>query len=170
MHTFDSNRLLLSSPSTTSTVSSPLTHFRYLILRSTIVASMDLYTVLSTGLRTNIWSSLFQKQETGWPFQLLSVACLSLAAKMEELYVPWLLDLQMLEPTYVFEPKTIQRMELLVLATLKWRLRSVTPFDFLHYFISMLPSSASTPDSVSTLHSLASNIILNTTRGKTLSN
>ncbi|KAI3445878.1 hypothetical protein Pfo_002543 [Paulownia fortunei] len=102
--------------------------------------------------------------ETGWPFQLLSAACLSLAAKMEELYVPLLLDLQMLEPTYVFEPKTIQRMELLVLATLKWRLRSVTPFDYLHYFISMLPSPASKPDSVSTVHSLASNIILNTTR------
>ncbi|XP_011088164.1 cyclin-D1-1-like isoform X1 [Sesamum indicum] len=102
--------------------------------------------------------------ETGWPFQLLSLTCLSLAAKMEELYVPLLLDLQMLETTYVFEPKTIQRMELLVMATLKWRLRSVTPFDYLHYFISMLPSSASKPDSATTLHSIASNIILNTTR------
>ncbi|KAL0356915.1 UNVERIFIED_CONTAM: Cyclin-D1-1 [Sesamum calycinum] len=103
--------------------------------------------------------------ETGWPFQLLSLTCLSLAAKMEELYVPLLLDLQMLETTYVFEPKTIQRMELLVMATLKWRLRSVTPFDYLHYFISMLPSSASKSDSsASTLHSIASNIILNTTR------
>ncbi|PIN18366.1 G1/S-specific cyclin D [Handroanthus impetiginosus] len=101
--------------------------------------------------------------ESGWPFQLLSVACLSLAAKMEELYVPLLLDLQMLETTYIFEPKTIQRMELLVMATLKWRLRSVTPFDYLHYFISRI-STASRPDSVSTIHSLASNIILNTTR------
>lgn len=90
---------------------------------------------------------------------------------MEELYVPLLLDLQMLETTYVFEPKTIQRMELLVMATLKWRLRSVTPFDYLHYFISMLPSSASKPDSASTLqYSVASNIILNTTRGNPLNN
>ncbi|KAL0384306.1 UNVERIFIED_CONTAM: Cyclin-D1-1 [Sesamum radiatum] len=103
-------------------------------------------------------------KETGWPFQLLSLTCLSLAAKMEELYVPLLLDLQMLETTYVFEPKTIQRMELLVMATLKWRLRSVTPFDYLHYFISMLPSSASKPDSSSTVQSIASEIILNTTR------
>lgn len=30
----------------------------------------------------------------GWPLQLLSVACLSLAAKMEEPLVPSLLDLQ----------------------------------------------------------------------------
>lgn len=30
----------------------------------------------------------------GWPLQLLAVACLSLAAKMEERLVPSLLDLQ----------------------------------------------------------------------------
>lgn len=108
--------------------------------------------------------SLYTLPESGWPFQLLSVTCLSLAAKMEELDVPLLLDLQMFETTYIFEPKTIQRMELLVLSTLKWRLRSVTPFDYLHYFISMLPSSASNSDPVSVRHSVASDIILNTTR------
>ncbi|XP_057788120.1 cyclin-D4-1-like isoform X2 [Salvia miltiorrhiza] len=102
--------------------------------------------------------------ETGWSFQLLSVACLSLAAKMEELHVPWLLDLQTLERTYIFEPKTIQRMELLVLATLNWRLRSVTPFDYLHHFISMLPSSAASPSFDFAVHTVASNIILNTSR------
>lgn len=32
----------------------------------------------------------------GWPLQLLAVACLSLAAKMEERLVPSLLDLQVL--------------------------------------------------------------------------
>ena len=34
------------------------------------------------------------QQTDGWPWQLLSVACLSLAAKMEEPLVPSLLDLQ----------------------------------------------------------------------------
>ncbi|GFY89508.1 similar to CYCLIN D3;2 [Actinidia rufa] len=63
----------------------------------------------------------------GWPFQLLAVACLSVAAKMEEPFVPLLLDLQVLEPRFVFEPKTVQRMELWVMANLDWRLRSVTP-------------------------------------------
>ncbi|KAK4491153.1 hypothetical protein RD792_001883 [Penstemon davidsonii] len=84
---------------------------------------------------------------------------------MEEIYVPLLLDLQLDgDPTcrYVFEPKTVQRMELWVMATLNWRLRSVTPFDYLHYFISKLPSCNS--DSISVVQSLASNLILNTTR------
>ena len=34
------------------------------------------------------------QQTSGWPLQLLSVTCLSLAAKMEEPLVPSLLDLQ----------------------------------------------------------------------------
>lgn len=37
---------------------------------------------------------LMFQQANGWPMQLLSVACLSLAAKMEEPLVPSLLDLQ----------------------------------------------------------------------------
>ncbi|XP_047977780.1 cyclin-D1-1-like isoform X1 [Salvia hispanica] len=98
--------------------------------------------------------------ETGWQFQLLSIACLSLAAKMEELHVPCLVELQSLERTYIFEPKTVQRMELLILTTLDWRLRSVTPFDYLDNFISMLPSSSASAAN----HSVASDIILNTSR------
>ncbi|CAM8984131.1 unnamed protein product [Rhodiola kirilowii] len=72
----------------------------------------------------------------GWPYQLLSVTCLSLAAKMEELLVPSLIDLQMegVVAKHIFEPKTVQRMELLVLSVLGWRLRSITPFNFLLVF------------------------------------
>lgn len=40
------------------------------------------------------WNSF--QDNNGWPWQLLSVACLSLAAKMEETAVPSLLDLQVL--------------------------------------------------------------------------
>jgi cyclin D1/2/4, plant len=36
---------------------------------------------------------------------------------------------------YVFEAKTIQRMELLVLSTLKWRMQAVTPFSYIDYFL-----------------------------------
>ncbi|KAL6282921.1 hypothetical protein ACE6H2_013850 [Prunus campanulata] len=89
-----------------------------------------------------------------WPFQLLSVACLSLAAKMEEPNVPFILDLQ------IFEPRTVQRMELRVMTILNWRLRSITPFDFLHHFIANLPSSSSS----SSLFSASSDLILSTTR------
>lgn len=42
---------------------------------------------------------------------------------------------QVCEAKFVFEAKTIQRMELLVLSTLKWRLRAVTPFSFVDYFL-----------------------------------
>ncbi|KAJ1258765.1 hypothetical protein BS78_10G100600 [Paspalum vaginatum] len=70
----------------------------------------------------------------GWAFQLLSVACLSLAAKMEETSVPSLLDLQIESKSCIFEPRTVQRMELLVLAELDWRLRSLTPFAFIDLF------------------------------------
>ncbi|XP_072979823.1 cyclin-D2-1-like isoform X3 [Typha angustifolia] len=69
-----------------------------------------------------------------WALQLLAVTCLSLAAKMEETLVPSLLDLQVEEAKYIFRPRTILRMELLVLTALNWRLRSVTPFTFIDFF------------------------------------
>ncbi|KAF4395447.1 hypothetical protein G4B88_010911 [Cannabis sativa] len=77
----------------------------------------------------------------GWPLQLLSVACLSLAAKMEEPLVPSLLDLQVEGSKYIFEPRTIRRMELLVLNVLDWRLRSITPFSFTGFFACKLDST-----------------------------
>ncbi|KAK4773764.1 hypothetical protein SAY87_028783 [Trapa incisa] len=67
-----------------------------------------------------------------WRTQLTAVACLSLAAKIHESHVPLLLDLQV-ESKYVFEAKTIQRMELLVLSTLGWRMYPVTPVSFFHH-------------------------------------
>ncbi|KAK4481876.1 hypothetical protein RD792_012787 [Penstemon davidsonii] len=70
----------------------------------------------------------------GWPIQLLSVACLSLAAKMEEPLVPSLLDLQVEGAKFIFESRNIQRMELLVLRVLDWRLRSISPFCYLSFF------------------------------------
>lgn len=101
----------------------------------------------------------------GWPLQLLSVACLSLAAKMEETQVPLLLDLQIFDPRFVFEPKTVQRMELRVMSVLNWRLNSITPFDYLHYFISKLPASSSEPGSFTRFLWSSSDLIIRTTRG-----
>ena len=62
------------------------------------------------------------------------MACLSIAAKMEECNVPLLADFPMED--YNFESKTIQRMEFLVLNTLEWQVNFITPFRYLHYFIS----------------------------------
>ncbi|KAI3820242.1 hypothetical protein L1987_07786 [Smallanthus sonchifolius] len=77
-------------------------------------------------------------KDKAWMMQLLAVACLSLASKMEETEVPLILDLQVCESRFVFEAKIIQKMELLVLTTLKWRMQTVTPFSFVDAFIGKL--------------------------------
>ncbi|XP_022752448.1 cyclin-D3-1-like [Durio zibethinus] len=76
--------------------------------------------------------------EKPWMTQLVAVACLSLAAKVEETQVPLLLDLQVEESRYVFEAKTIQSMEILVLSTLQWKMNPVTPLSFLDYIARRL--------------------------------
>uniref|UniRef100_A0A0E0DYX8 Uncharacterized protein n=1 Tax=Oryza meridionalis TaxID=40149 RepID=A0A0E0DYX8_9ORYZ len=67
--------------------------------------------------------------------QLLAVASLSLAAKMEETVVPHPLDLQVCDAKYVFETRTIKRMELAVLNALKWRMQAVTACSFIDYYL-----------------------------------
>ncbi|KAK8552031.1 hypothetical protein V6N12_040647 [Hibiscus sabdariffa] len=76
------------------------------------------------------------KSEKSWAIHLPSVACLSLAAKMEEIQIPALSEFQI--EGYNFASKTIQRMELLVLDTWEWRMSLITPFAFLHFFIKEL--------------------------------
>lgn len=77
----------------------------------------------------------FQKGKS-WIVRLLSTACLSLAAKMEELSAPMLSEYQ--SEDCGFDSNTIQRMELLILSTLEWRMSSVTPFAYLGHFRSKL--------------------------------
>ena len=48
------------------------------------------------------------------------------------------MNLQVCEARFVFEAKTIQKVELLVLTTLKWRMQTVTPFSFIVAFIGKL--------------------------------
>lgn len=100
-------------------------------------------------------------QSKGWLFQLISVACLSLAAKMEEPLVPSLYDIQIEGTKFIFEPRTIRRMELLVLSALDWRLRSVTPFNFIHFFANKIDSTGSVMRS---LVSRATEVVLIITR------
>ncbi|PKU65907.1 cyclin-D4-1 [Dendrobium catenatum] len=97
-----------------------------------------------------------------WMAQLLAVACLSLAAKMEEATVPLFLDLQVAEAKFVFEARTIQRMELLLLSTLKWRMQSVTPFSFIECFLRKL-NGGDLPSELSI--SRAVKLILGTIKG-----
>ncbi|KAG6705244.1 hypothetical protein I3842_07G170700 [Carya illinoinensis] len=97
-----------------------------------------------------------------WTMQLLAIACLSLAAKVEETEVPLSLDLQVGDAKFVFEARTIQRMELLVLSTLRWRMQAVTPFSFIDYFLCKINGDP-TPLRTSILRSIQ--LILSTLKG-----
>ncbi|XP_051117651.1 cyclin-D5-1 [Andrographis paniculata] len=89
-----------------------------------------------------------------WKIQLLSIACLSLAAKMEECEVRSLTEYHVDE--YQFRGNTVQRMELLVLNALDWKMSYVTPYTYLKYFIFKLCGK-----SISNEHAnLASDLVL----------
>ncbi|KAL9313038.1 hypothetical protein ACSQ67_018490 [Phaseolus vulgaris] len=83
-------------------------------------------------------STLHFQDGKPWMTHLAAVACLSLAAKVEETQVPLLLDLQVEEGRYLFEAKTIKRMEILVLSTLGWKMNPPTPLSFLDYITRRL--------------------------------
>ncbi|PRQ28696.1 putative cyclin [Rosa chinensis] len=72
-----------------------------------------------------------------WVSRLVEVACLSLAAKMKNTSFSFS-DFQRREEGFMFEAQTINKMELVILDTLNWRMRSITPFSFLHFFVSLV--------------------------------
>lgn len=94
--------------------------------------------VLAVNYLDRFLFSVHLQKEKPWMAQLAAVSCLSLAAKVEETQVPLLLDFQVEDSKYVFEAKTIQRMEILVLSTLKWKMNPVTPISFLDYITRRL--------------------------------
>ncbi|NP_001312137.1 cyclin-D3-1-like [Nicotiana tabacum] len=94
--------------------------------------------ILAINYFDRFLSSLHFQKDKPWMIQLVAVTCLSLAAKVEETQVPLLLDFQVEDAKYVFEAKTIQRMELLVLSSLKWRMNPVTPLSFVDHIIRRL--------------------------------
>ncbi|KAL6878241.1 hypothetical protein ACP4OV_012411 [Aristida adscensionis] len=69
-----------------------------------------------------------------WMQQLLSVACLSIATKMDGTAGPHFVDLQDCDANYMFDAKTIMDMEIHVLTSLQWRMQAVTPFSYIDYF------------------------------------
>jgi hypothetical protein len=42
------------------------------------------------------------------------------------------------EPKFVFQAKTIQRMELMILSSLGWKMRALTPCSFIDYFLAKI--------------------------------
>lgn len=65
---------------------------------------------------------------------------------------------------FVFEARTIQRMELLVLSTLKWRMQAVTPFSFIDYFLTKINGGDQIASSSSIVKCIE--LILSTLQGK----
>ncbi|KAA8524490.1 hypothetical protein F0562_010913 [Nyssa sinensis] len=70
-----------------------------------------------------------------WVLRLLAVSCVSLALKMRRTEFS-VTDIQQ-DGGFIFDTQTICRMEFLILGALKWRMRSITPFSFIHFFISL---------------------------------
>lgn len=60
------------------------------------------------------------------------MACLSLAIKLEEHHAPRLSEFRV--DARAFDSASIQRMELLVMSTLEWRMFAVTPFSYISCF------------------------------------
>ncbi|KAK0590627.1 hypothetical protein LWI29_029653 [Acer saccharum] len=82
-------------------------------------------------------SSQEMPQPKPWMLRLLAISCISLAAKMTKTEFN-LTDFQGRgDGGLIFDTQTIQRMEYLILGALKWRMRSITPFSFLCFFISL---------------------------------
>lgn len=103
------------------------------------------FSTLTAILALNYLDRFFMRfeyqQEKPWMMHLASVTALSLAAKVEETNVPLLLDLQLrfnVDSKHVFETKTIQKMELLMLSTLEWKMNLVTPLSFVDHVMRRL--------------------------------
>ncbi|XVE76395.1 hypothetical protein DITRI_Ditri12bG0169200 [Diplodiscus trichospermus] len=71
-----------------------------------------------------------------WMVELLSIACLSIASKFNEISFPSLDELQVEDLEHSFQPRTIQQMELLLLQALKWRLSSTTTYSYIELITS----------------------------------
>nr|TKS16618.1 putative cyclin-D6-1 [Populus alba] len=90
---------------------------------------------LAVNYLDRLLSSQGIPQPKPWLFRLLAVACVSLAAKMKEAEF-YISDIQG-DGGFVFDSRTIQKMEVLILGALNWRMRSITPFSFISFFISL---------------------------------
>ncbi|XP_009353212.2 putative cyclin-D6-1 [Pyrus x bretschneideri] len=97
--------------------------------------SDDLLLYLAVNYLDRFLSCQGVLQPKPWLIKLLAITCISLASKMRKSEFS-LLDVQG-DGGIIFDTQTIQRMELLILGALKWRMRSITPFSFMSFVISL---------------------------------
>nr|GLL24287.1 putative cyclin-D7-1 [Ipomoea trifida] len=81
-----------------------------------------------------------------WMFDLLSVACLSVATKFNETDPPPLHEIQMEGVENLLGSDLIQRMELTLLEALGWRLSSTTPYSYLHLLTASFQFQQTLPE------------------------
>ncbi|RDX90279.1 Cyclin-D3-2, partial [Mucuna pruriens] len=130
---------LLSKQTATHSTLSPRHHVvRWISTLSKFHGFAALTTVLAVNYFDRFAATLRFQWDKPWMTQLAAVACVSLAAKVEETRVPLLFDFQLEESKFVFEAKTIQRMELLLLSTLQWKMNPVTPISFFQHILTTL--------------------------------
>ncbi|XP_044503631.1 putative cyclin-D6-1 isoform X2 [Mangifera indica] len=90
---------------------------------------------LASNYMDRFLSSQVMPQPDPRMLQLLAISCLSLAAKMRKM--EFTLTHFRGDAGLIFDTQTIERMEYVILGALNWRMRSVTPFSFLSFFISL---------------------------------
>ncbi|XP_027348206.1 putative cyclin-D6-1 [Abrus precatorius] len=111
-------------------------------LISQLSCTLDpLYSYLAINYLDRFLANQGILQPKPWALRLLAISCISLATKMirtEYSATDFQALLKQSEGGIIFEPQTIQRMEALVLGALQWRMRSITPFSFITFFIALL--------------------------------
>ncbi|CAN1849783.1 Putative cyclin-D7-1 [Linum perenne] len=103
------------------------------VLKACGQLNLSVSTVFSAANYLDRFMSMHRrlKWET-WMVELVTVACLSVAAKFNETAstAPSLDDFQMEEMEHCFKPSSIQQVELLLLQALKWRVSSTTCYSY----------------------------------------
>ncbi|KAL2481568.1 putative cyclin-D7-1 [Abeliophyllum distichum] len=95
-----------------------------------------------------------------WMFELLSIACLSVASKLNESITVSLHEFQVEGLDHSFSSSQIQRMELTLLKALGWRMDSPTPYSYIELLICTIDTLNKTL--VDNLTARVSQLLLNT--------
>ncbi|XP_078437497.1 putative cyclin-D6-1 [Wolffia australiana] len=128
-----------------------------LLVQAQEAFSLDpLLVFLATNYIDRFLSRETISRDKSWIVGLLSVSCFSLACKMNKMEF----SAPNFQPSdgLAFDSQTIRRMEVFVLRALDWRMRSITPFSFLRFFLAMFP--AEEPPLLAVLKARASEIII----------
>ncbi|KAI3473889.1 hypothetical protein Pfo_028070 [Paulownia fortunei] len=109
------------------------------LVKSQRIMNLSLGTVFIAANYLDRFISLTQCQGwKHWMFELLSIACLSIASKFNETTTRPLHEFQVEGLDNYFAPSLIQRMELTVLKALGWRMDSTTPFSYVDLLIQSI--------------------------------